>query len=85
MNNRRNEYEATIAMPTMLEEDKISKLKEHWQNVWDKILAKKTLIDQALGNLNKLVSPSSPVHCFWDILLTMGHGVTTPNSQVMGL
>ena len=51
MNNRRNDYDATIAMTTTFDNDKIAKLKEHWDVVWDKILTKKTLIDQALGNL----------------------------------
>ena len=49
MNNRCNDYEATVAMAT-LDEDKIAKLKEHWDVVWGKILTKKTSVDQALGN-----------------------------------
>jgi len=61
MQNRKNDYEETIEMAADINmsadseatkyaiDDKVSKLKEHWEVVWQKVLTKKTLINQVLG------------------------------------
>lgn len=65
MQNCKTDYEDTIEMGADMNmtssneaanyavDDKITKLKEHWEVVWQKVLNKRTLIDQVLGKITR--------------------------------
>ena len=61
MENRRNDHDDTIEMGAALNmestneavnyaiDDRVSKLKDHWEVVWDKVMARREMLDQLMS------------------------------------